>query len=132
MMYDRFVNVHTLNNLLWVWNTNAPRALIMDEAYAYKDYFPGWDYVDVFATDVYHRDYEQSHHDELVKLAAGKIVALGEIGEVPSTGVLARQPMWTWFMIWGDFVDSHNSPGQIRALYNFPAVLTHEDFVKKN
>jgi mannan endo-1,4-beta-mannosidase len=128
MMFDRLVNEHKLNNLIWVWNTNAPRQLINDEAYAYEDYFPGLDYVDVLAADVYHNDYRQSHHDELVELGQGKIIALGEIGEVPKPEDLARQPMWAWFMIWSNFVDTHNTPQQIRDLYSYPKTLTHEDF----
>lgn len=130
MMYERFVYYHQLNNLIWVWNTNAPRNLINDEAYAYEDYFPGLDCIDVLATDIYHSDYKQSHHDQLVALAAGKLVALGEVGEVPTPQILEQQPMWTWFMIWGDFVVTHNSPDAIRALYASPRVLTHEDFKK--
>ncbi len=130
MMYDRFVNFHKLNNLVWVWNTNAPRQLMHDEAYAYEDYFPGLEYVDVFATDVYHHDYRQSHHDDLVKLSHGKIIALGEVGEVPTPEILAHQPMWAWFMIWGNFVDTHNTPEQMRDLYSYPKILTHEDFVR--
>jgi cellobiose epimerase len=130
MMYDRFVDYHKLNNLIWVWNTNAPRQLINDEAYAYEDYFPGLEYVDVLAADVYHSDYRQSHHDELVKIGRGKVIALGEVGEVPTPEILENQPLWTWFMIWGNFVDTHNTPGQIRNLYNYKKTLTHEDFVK--
>jgi mannobiose 2-epimerase len=131
MIYDRFVNEHKLNNLIWVWNTNAPRQLINDEAYAYEDYFPGLEYVDVLATDVYHRDYRQSHHDELARLGQGKVIALGEVGEVPTPDILARQPMWAWFMIWGNFVDTHNTPEQIKELYNYPKILSHEDFIKE-
>lgn len=128
MLFDRFVNYHKLNNLIWVWNTNAPRQLINDEAYAYEDYFPGMDYVDVLAADVYRRDYRQSHHDQLVELGQGKVIALGEVGEVPTPAILEHQPLWTWFMIWTDFVDTHNSPQQMRDLYNYPKMLTHEDF----
>ncbi len=131
MMFDRFVNYHKLDNLIWVWNTNAPRQLINDEAYAYEDYFPGLEYVDVLAADVYHRDYRQSHHDELANLGRGKVISLGEVGEVPTPEILARQPLWTWFMIWGNFVDTHNTPEQIRVLYNDPRVLTHKDFMKE-
>ncbi|HTY11444.1 MAG TPA: glycosyl hydrolase [Bacteroidota bacterium] len=130
MMYDRFVNYHKLNNLIWVWNTNAPRQLINDEAYVYEDYFPGMEYVDVFATDVYHHDYRQSHHDDLVRLGKGKIISLGEVGEVPSPEILDHQPMWTWFMIWANFVDTHNTPEQIRDLYNYPRTIAHEDYGK--
>ncbi len=130
MMYDRFVNFHKLNNLIWVWNTNAPRQLINDEAYSYDDYFPGLDYVDVFATDVYHHDYRQSHHDDLMRLGQGKIIALGEVGEVPTPEILDHQPMWSWFMIWANFVNMRNTPEQMRDLYNYPRILTHENFEK--
>jgi mannobiose 2-epimerase len=130
MMFDRFVNYHRLNNLIWVWNTNTPRQLINDEAFAYEDYFPGLDCVDVLAADVYHKDYRQSHHDELVTLGKGKLIALGEVGEVPSPEILAKQPMWTWFMIWSNFVNSHNTPQEIKDLYDYPNILTHEDFLE--
>jgi mannan endo-1,4-beta-mannosidase len=125
MMFDRFVNVHHLDNLIWVWNTNAPRDRENDEAYAYELYFPGLEYVDVLAADVYHNDYRQAHHDQLVELAQGKVISLGEIGEVPSPEILDQQPMWCWFMIWSRWVETHNTPEQIKALYNYPRTLSH-------
>lgn len=130
MMFDRFVNVHHLDNLIWVWDANAPRRLFNDQAYAYEDYFPGVDSVDVLAADVYHSDFRQSHHDDLVELGQGKVIALGEVGEVPSPEVLTTQPLWTWFMIWGNFVNTHNSPQQIRSLYNDPRTLSHGDVIR--
>lgn len=130
MMFERFVNVHHLDNLIWVWDANAPRRLFNDEAYAYEEYFPGIDSVDVLAADVYHSDFKQSHHDELLELGRGKVIALGEVGEVPAPVVLTMQPLWTWFMIWGDFVNSHNTPGQIRDLYNDPRTLSHGDGIR--
>jgi mannan endo-1,4-beta-mannosidase len=132
IMFERYVNYHKLNNLLWVWNTNTPRDLVNDEAYAYDLYFPGLNYVDVLAADVYHNDYKQSHHDQLDSLAQGKIIALGEVGEVPDPEILENQPKWTWFMIWGQWVKTHNTPEKIKDLYSSPRVLSHEDFVKKD
>jgi len=117
MMYDYFTNHHQLNNLLWVWNANAPRSIPRDEAYAYKDYFPGIEYVDVLASDVYHNDYKQSHHDELLELAQGKPIALGEIGQMPTPEIINEQPQWTWFMGWADFLHKVNNPDSVRALY---------------
>ncbi len=131
MMFDRFVNYHKLDNLIWIWNANAPRQLLNDEAYAYEDFFPGSKYVDVLAADIYHRDYRQSHHDELVLLGRGKPIALGEVGEVPTPEILDRQPMWTWFMIWSNFVNTHNTPEQIQRLYNYPRIFIHENFSQK-
>jgi len=127
MMFDRYVHHHNLNNLIWVWNTNAPRDRENDEAYAYELYFPGLEYVDVLAADVYHNDYRQSHHDRLVELARGKVVSLGEVGEVPTPEILDAQPMWTWFMIWSRWVETHNTPEKIKALYSYPGTLSHKE-----
>jgi mannan endo-1,4-beta-mannosidase len=35
MMYNYYVNHHKLDNLIWVWNTNATRDIPGDEAFAY-------------------------------------------------------------------------------------------------
>src|SRR5690606_34766856 len=81
MMYERYVNHHKLNNLIWVWNANAPRDIPKDEAFPYRDFYPGHEFVDVLATDVYHFDYEQKDYNELLELAEGKLIALGEVGQ---------------------------------------------------
>ncbi|MCX7984822.1 MAG: glycosyl hydrolase [Bacteroidetes bacterium] len=129
MMYERYVNVHHLDNLLWVWNANAPRQRMNDEAYAYEDYFPGLAYVDVLGSDIYRNDYRQSHHDELVELGKGKIIALAEVGQVPTPKILQRQPYWCWFMVWSFFIESqYNSQEVLRLLYNDPRTITWEEY----
>ena len=130
MMYNYFTNHHQLNNLIWVWNANAPRNTPGDEAYAYKDYFPGIEYVDVLASDVYHNDYKQSHHDDLLALAQGKPIALGEVGEMPTPGILNKQPGWTWFMGWTNFLHDANHPDSVRALYNSPRTITLDEIAR--
>jgi mannan endo-1,4-beta-mannosidase len=84
-----------------VWNANAPNG---KNAGPYYDYYPGAQYADILATDIY-GEFLQSHHDDLVELAAGKPVALGEIGRPPSLEVLKSQPRWAWFMGWSDIFD---------------------------
>ncbi|HYW97343.1 MAG TPA: glycosyl hydrolase, partial [Bacteroidales bacterium] len=91
MMYHRFVNYHKLDNILWVWNTNAPRDWKDDEAYAYDLYYPGDSLVDILAADVYKNDFKLSHHDDLLKLANGKLIALGEVGIAPTPEILDQQ-----------------------------------------
>ena len=130
MMYDYFTNHHQLNNLIWIWNANAPRSIPDDEAYAYKDYFPGLEYVDVLASDVYHNDYKQSHHDDLIELAQGKPVALGEIGQMPTPDILNEQPHWTWFMGWANLLHKANEPDSVTALYNAPSTITLNEITK--
>jgi mannan endo-1,4-beta-mannosidase len=130
MMFDYFTNHHHLNNLLWVWNTNAPRNIPGDEAYDYVDYFPGTAYVDVLAADVYRYDYKQSHHDQLLKLADGKPIALGEVGKMPMTEILDKQMEWTWFMGWSEFLYKANSSDSVRTLYNYPRTITADEIVR--
>lgn len=124
MMYNRFVKVHHLDNLIWVWDANAPRTRPGDEAYAYEGFWPGSEYVDVLAADVYRQDWKQSHHDDLVKLAHGKPIALGEVGDPPTVETLDQQPRWTWFMPW--FLPSHN-PEALRAIFADKRVLSKDD-----
>jgi mannan endo-1,4-beta-mannosidase len=113
------VNVHGLHNLLWVWNANAPASHLLP----YPDCYPGAEYVDVLATDVYRNDYLQSHHDDLVTLAAGKPVALGEVGVLPTPAILAAQPQWAWFMTWTNFLTNENTPEAVRELFHSPRVI---------
>lgn len=127
MMYDRMVNHHKLNNLIWVWNANGPRDIPNDTALAYDLYYPGNDYVDVLATDVYNRDWKQSHHDQLVKLGKGKLIALGELGSLPTPEQLKKMDKFAWFMVWTGFTnDRHNTLEQLKAIFEMPNVVNYE------
>lgn len=127
MMYDRMTNYHHLNNLLWVWNANAVRETPGDRAMRLEDYYPGGDVVDILATDVYHRDWRQCHHDDLDSLAAGKLIALGELGSLPTPEQLANMPKFAWFMIWTNFAeDEYNTLDQLNAIFSLPNVITFD------
>src|SRR4051812_43087751 len=126
MLFDRFVNFHGLNNLLWVWNANAPRDIPKDEAFSYHYYYPGPDYVDVLAADVYHFDYEQKDYNELLELARGKLIALGEVGELPKPEILEAQPKWSWFMVWSSWLVTDNTPERVKAIYSHTQTITHD------
>jgi mannan endo-1,4-beta-mannosidase len=132
MMYDYYVNHHKLNNLIWVWNTNAPRDRAGDEAGPYQDFWPGSEYVDVLAADVYRKDWKQSHHDDLLKLAKGKPIALGEVGDVPPPDVLSTQPSWTWFMPWFSWQYREGRGNVIKEVYALPQLITKDEVVIDN
>jgi hypothetical protein len=78
---------------------------------------------------VYHSDYKQSHHDDLKSLAGGKPISLGEVGELPTPGILEKQPCWTWFMCWANWVSrpEKNTEATVRTLYNCKQVQTKEN-----
>ncbi len=127
MMYNYFTEVHQLNNLIWVWNTNAPRDIPGDEAWPYADFYPGSEYVDILAADVYRNDYKQSHHDDLLALGGGKPIALGEVGNVPTLEIMEKQAKWSWFMPWGWILFVFDKPELIKEIMNSDKVLTLDE-----
>ncbi|MGA2741320.1 MAG: glycosyl hydrolase [Bryobacteraceae bacterium] len=124
-LFDRLVNHHDLDNLVWVWNANAPGSGGSGPG-PYADYFPGLEYADVVSVDVY-GEFKQSFYDDLVTLSAGKPVALGEVGGVPSPATLAAQPKYTWFMAWSELIEMSNPLDAVRALYNDPRAVSRDD-----
>ncbi|HMD59938.1 MAG TPA: glycosyl hydrolase [Opitutaceae bacterium] len=121
-IFDRLVNHHHLNNLIWVWSMDRPSQPGREHA----KYFPGSQYVDVLALDVYGNDFNQSYYDSLVSLSGGKPLALAEVGSPPTPDILGRQPRWTYFMTWSGMV--RNTPRkQYEELMRDPRVLGIED-----
>lgn len=124
LMFERYTEVHGLDNLLWVWSPSAPN----DYAAPFEYYYVGDLRADVLAVDVYYNDYKQSHHDQLWELAAGKPIALGEVGELPDPELLAgTQNQYVWFMAWGDELETKNSVDKIKSLYALDRVLSRSD-----
>ena len=127
MLYDRLTNHHHLDNLIWVWNANAMRDGQEGITMWLDNYYPGPDYVDVLATDVYHNDWRKCHHNDLNKLANGKLIALGEVGELPSPKVLATMPKFAWFMLWtGYAAEQYNSAARLEEVFQLPNVVNYQ------
>ena len=82
------------------------------------------------AADVYRNDWKQSHHDDLLKLANGKPIALGEVGSPPSPEILADQNYWTWFMPWGNLVLWGQNPEILKELFKDDKVLTKDEVIR--
>jgi mannan endo-1,4-beta-mannosidase len=122
MTYDRLVNYHHLDNLVWVWNSNAPNG---PNAGAYADYYPGRRFCDILAADVY-GEFKQSYHDDLAALGNGIPIALGEVGGVPTPAVLKSQMKWAWFMVWADLLKL-TKPEVVRELFSDPHTLSRGD-----
>jgi len=127
MLYDRMTRVNGLNNLIWVWNANAERPAPLDKPMLLERYYPGPDVVDVLATDVYHSDWRQCHHDRLAALAGDKLIALGELGPLPTPKQLKKMPRFAWFMLWTDFsLEPYNTKKSLRRIYTLPNVITKQ------
>ena len=122
LIYDRFVNVHHLDNLVWVWNVNAPSG----NAGSVREYYPGPNFADVVTMDIY-GEFKQEYYTNMLDLAAGKPIALAEVGGLPSPEVLDRQPRWTYFMSWSEFIQAGNPLELANAVYHGPRALNRDD-----
>ena len=123
LMFDRYVNDHGLDNLLWVWSPAAPNEF----AEPFEPYYVGHRRADVLAVDVYYDEYAASHHDRLAALGEGKPIALGEVGELPDAGLLESQNQYVWFLVWGDELEDSNDRERIEILYGSERVLHRDD-----
>jgi mannan endo-1,4-beta-mannosidase len=123
LIYDRFVNIHHLDNLLWVWNVNAPNGI---NAGAIESYDPGAQFADLVTMDIY-GEFKQGYYTNTLAVAGDRPIALAEVGKLPSPETLQKQPRWTYFMCWSEFIKEHNPLDLVNAVYHAPQVLTRED-----
>jgi len=95
MIFDRLVNYHKLNNLIWIWNCDRPEGTDRQ----FVDYFPGQQYFDILTLDCY-AAFNQRYYDEMNALSDGKVMAVSETGNVPPLATYQTQPKWTYYMCW--------------------------------
>jgi mannan endo-1,4-beta-mannosidase len=122
-LYDRMVDLHHLDNLLWVWNQNGPATFG-----EFHRFFPGPNFVDVVSDDKY-RSLDDKYYWELPDLANGKPIALREVGVPPPAEVLKAQTRWIWFMDWAGGVDRRVD--ELKAAYGNPSVISRGDPLPK-
>jgi len=125
VMYDRMVNHHKLNNLIWVW-TREPN----DDAW-----YPGDQYVDIVGRDIYKQGDHGSQIAEFNTMnnlyGSKKMVAISECGSMPDVNNLTKDAAaWSWFMPWyGDFTrnSTNNSLDLWKRMFASNYVITLDE-----
>lgn len=131
-MYDRMVNYHKLNNLIWVWNSQ-----IGD-----WDWYPGDDVVDVVGRDSYYAlQYPLAkEYNELKTHYPNKLICLAECGNGDEVDmslwskIWQEGSRWSWFMTWYDYnynngtSDEHQFAGEAwwKDAFNSGTVIDRE------
>lgn len=124
LLYDRLTNLHGIDNLIWIWNSEAP------------EWYPGDDVVDIVSVDSYPQpgDYHpvSRSYENLVQLVSDrKLVALTENGPIPNPDLLKQyEAHWSWFCTWtGEFIDDgiQNSEEHIRYVLEHEYVMTLDE-----
>jgi mannan endo-1,4-beta-mannosidase len=121
-IFDRLVNHHKLNNLIWVWNVDRPGTPVRK----FSNFYPGDQFFDIASLDVYGSDFKQTYYDSLLVLAKGKPILFGEVGNPPMPDVLKKQPNWASWVIWAGMV-KNISQKQYQDLVKDPRMLNLED-----
>ena len=127
LMYDRMVNVHGLNNLIWVWTTDVAGDAL--------DWYPGDNYVDIVGMDIYPGDNQHGSQyfsfNKVKDLFGGrKLITLSECGSAPDPALMKENgDMWSWFMPWcGDYtrLDKNNGAAWWNKYFTYDFVITRD------
>jgi mannan endo-1,4-beta-mannosidase len=132
LMFDRMVNHHKLDNLIWVWTCQ--------EGVDALEWYPGDEYVDIIGRDFYYYPVEKNHNslissfENLKDLYGGrKIIALSENGSIPYPDNMREDgAWWSFFMPWnGKFTmelwEDHNFKTDWDRIMNHEIVITLDD-----
>lgn len=123
IMYDRFTNVHKLNNLIWVWNSPVPEC------------YPGDDVVDIISRDMYQPKHEHTSqakmYNELIGITSRKkIVLIGETGTLPSAVDIVKEGIgWATYMTWSKefcMSDRYTTREVLKEMYESPYAVTKD------
>ena len=134
LLYERMTDYHELDNLIWVWNGQ------------HKDWYPGDEYCDIVAMDVYGgaHDYGTSP-STLAELASWcdnkKLVAMSECATMPDPDLIIRDhAYWLWFAVWNwDYIvvngttelsDAYTSFDMMKKVYNSEVIITRDELPK--
>lgn len=122
LMYDRYTNVHHLNNLIWVLGfSDATKDL--------APWYPGDDVVDILGGDSYQGGAQGDLYRACARVApSGMPIVFHECGQIPTRAEMdATNAPWAYFMVWhtswltdGKF-NTHDS---LRAIYHDKSFLT--------
>jgi mannan endo-1,4-beta-mannosidase len=127
LLYDRLVNYHKLNNLIWVWTTNSESDAL--------NWYPGDDYVDIIGMDLYpgknQHGSQYAQFDRVKEIFGGKkLITLSECDGVPDPGLMKEYgDMWSWFMPWnGDMTRSvdYNGPAWWNKYFSYDFVISRD------
>lgn len=119
LVFNRMVNVNKNKNLIWVWNINTDPKIGYDYTALNGAWYPGDEYVDVVAVDIYGDPYYQpllkngpasEYFSKIIQeVGTNKIIALSENDAIPDIDSLAEdKSYWSYWMIWSETWDGRH------------------------
>lgn len=135
-LFDRLINHHQLDNLIWVWSNSEVSPHLTDGKDVHRpnikseDFYPGHAKVDMMAADIYHVQYQttgkkkfwdhsyysyKDFYDVLNDIAPNKPKAIGECDALPNpykieNGYADFDLPWVYALAWWTPVDGYHGP----------------------
>ena len=106
LVFNRMVVTNKLTNLIWVWNINTDPALGYDYSALNAAWYPGDEYVDIVAVDIYdplndHNSAANYYNKIVSDVGTSKMIALSENGAIPDIDSIAEdKAYWSYWMTW--------------------------------
>lgn len=106
LVFNRMVGTNGLKNLIWVWNINTDPALGYDYSALNAAWYPGDEYVDIVAVDIYdplndHNSAANYYNKIVSDVGTSKMIALSENGAIPDIDSIAEdKAYWSYWMTW--------------------------------
>lgn len=124
LMYDRYTNVHGLNNLIWVLGYSHMTK---------SGWYPGDEYVDIAGADNYEEGTQLRRYKKVVEFAGTEMpIAYHENGPIPDPDVLIKdEAKWVWFLTWHTIhIKEQNTAEWVNRVYNHDYVITLDELPK--
>ncbi len=132
LMYHRMTDYHELDNLIWVWNAQS------------ADWYPGDEYCDISAIDIYGAAYDYGTSPSVLadmttwSDSSKKLVTMSECATMPDPELIVRDnSYWLWFAVWNwDFIvkngttelsDAYTSYEMMEKVYNSDVIITRDE-----
>ena len=137
LLYDRLVNHHGLNNLIWCWTIDVAEGYEKSA----KEWYPGDDCVDIVGADIYTDSpalCQRTAYDFMHEVTDGKkLTTVSECGNICNpTAQQQGGAFWSWFMVWpttgnGGTIDlagwKANTASYWQEVLQSPCVMNRED-----
>ncbi len=136
LMYERMTDYHKLNNLIWVWNGQD------------KDWYPGDEYCDIAAIDIYNNAHDYGTSPATLEDITGwtggrKLVTMSECATMPDSDLIVRDnAYWLWFAVWNwDYIvvngttelsEAYTSLDMMKKVYSSEVIITRDELPNFN
>ena len=134
LMYERMTDYHELDNLIWVWNAQS------------EDWYPGDEYCDIAATDIYGAAHDYGVSPAVISdmhdwTEGSKMVTMSECATMPDPDLIVRDnAYWLWFAVWNwDYIvkngtpelsDAYTSLDMMKKVYDSEVIITRDELPK--